>query len=213
MFLLAAVMFAVTGFASPEFHSSFAQHATSPVKILTLERAFPLDEPVELSELRARDRVRHARILLGKNSVGGVVDFPVQGSSDPYLVGLYFTKVKLGSPPTEFNVQIDTGSDILWVTCSSCCNCPHTSGRGIDLHFFDAPGSLTAGSVTCSDPICSSVFQTTAAQCSENNQCGYSFRYGDGSGTAGYYMTDTFYFDAVLGESLVANSSAPIVFG
>jgi hypothetical protein len=83
----------------------------------------------------------------------------------------------------------------------------------IDLHFFDAPGSLTAGSVTCSDPICSSVFQTTAAQCSENNQCGYSFRYGDGSGTSGYYMTDTFYFDAILGESLVANSSAPIVFG
>ncbi|ANM61443.1 Eukaryotic aspartyl protease family protein [Arabidopsis thaliana] len=130
-----------------------------------------------------------------------------------FLGRLYFTKVKLGSPPTEFNVQIDTGSDILWVTCSSCSNCPHSSGLGIDLHFFDAPGSLTAGSVTCSDPICSSVFQTTAAQCSENNQCGYSFRYGDGSGTSGYYMTDTFYFDAILGESLVANSSAPIVFG
>lgn len=131
----------------------------------------------------------------------------------------------------------------MWVTCSSCSNCPHSSGLGvssfvlifylglatekcvglilslfsnsfqIDLHFFDAPGSFTAGSVTCSDPICSSVFQTTAAQCSENNQCGYSFRYGDGSGTSGYYMTDTFYFDAILGESLVANSSAPIVFG
>lgn len=91
MLLLAAVAFAVTGFASPEFHSSFAQYASGPAKILTLERAFPLDEPVELSELRARDRVRHARILLGgggrQNSVGGVVDFPVQGSSDPYLVG------------------------------------------------------------------------------------------------------------------------------
>lgn len=84
----------------------------------------------------------------------------------------------------------------------------------IELHFFDAPGSLTASSLTCSDPVCSSAFQTTAAQCSENsNQCGYSFRYGDGSGTSGYYMTDTFHFDAVLGESLVANSSAPIVFG
>lgn len=69
------------------------QYAASPAKILPLERAFPLDEPVELSELRARDRVRHARILLGGggggrgSSVGGVVDFPVQGSSDPFLVG------------------------------------------------------------------------------------------------------------------------------
>ncbi|XP_013637060.1 PREDICTED: aspartic proteinase-like protein 2 isoform X1 [Brassica oleracea var. oleracea] len=212
MLLAVAVAFAaaITAFASP-------------LKIFPLQRAFPLDEPVELSELRARDSVRHARILLNRggrqSSIGGVVNFPVQGSSDPFLVGskttmLYFTKVKLGSPPTEFNVQIDTGSDILWVTCGSCSNCPRSSGLGIELHFFDAPGSLTASSLTCSDPICSSAFQTTAAQCSENNnQCGYSFRYGDGSGTSGYYMSDTFYFDAVLGVSLVANSSAPIVFG
>lgn len=48
-----------------------------------------------------------------------------------FLGRLYFTKVKLGSPPTEFNVQIDTGSDILWVTCSSCSNCPHSSGLGV----------------------------------------------------------------------------------
>ena len=47
------------------------------------------------------------------------------------LVRLYFTKVKLGSPPTEFNVQIDTGSDILWVTCGSCSNCPRSSGLGV----------------------------------------------------------------------------------
>lgn len=47
------------------------------------------------------------------------------------FVRLYFTKVKLGSPPTEFNVQIDTGSDILWVTCGSCSNCPRSSGLGV----------------------------------------------------------------------------------
>ena len=47
------------------------------------------------------------------------------------LVRLYFTKVKLGSPPTEFNVQIDTGSDILWVTCGSCSTCPRSSGLGV----------------------------------------------------------------------------------
>ncbi|XP_010553357.1 PREDICTED: aspartic proteinase-like protein 2 isoform X2 [Tarenaya hassleriana] len=202
---------------------TLAGYSAAPARILSLERTYPLDERVELSELRARDRVRHARILLGggggegRSSVGGVVDFPVQGSSDD-LVGskmtvLYFTKVKLGSPPKEFNVQIDTGSDILWVTCSSCSNCPRSSGLGIELNFFDAPSSLTAGSVTCSDPVCASAFQTTSAQCSDSNQCSYTFHYGDGSGTSGYYLTDTFHFDAILGESLVANSSALIVFG
>ena len=48
------------------------------------------------------------------------------------LLRLYFTKVKLGSPPREFNVQIDTGSDVLWVCCNSCNNCPRTSGLGVN---------------------------------------------------------------------------------
>ncbi|KAK2965365.1 hypothetical protein RJ640_024107 [Escallonia rubra] len=183
-----------------------------PAGLLTLERAFPVSQRVELEVLRARDRARHARILQGV--AGGVVDFSVSGTSDPYLVGLYFTKVRLGSPPREFNVQIDTGSDILWVTCNSCSNCPQLSGLGIELNFFDALSSSTSAPVRCSDPMCASIVQTAAAQCSaQGNQCGYSFQYGDGSGTSGYYVTDLLYFDAILGDSLIANSSAAIVFG
>ncbi|GLT93478.1 hypothetical protein SLE2022_112700 [Rubroshorea leprosula] len=179
--------------------------------LLPLERAFPLDRPVELEELIARDGVRHSRLL--QRVAGGVVDFSVQGSSDPFIVGLYFTKVKLGTPPREFNVQIDTGSDILWVTCGSCSNCPQSSGLGIELSFFDTASSSTARLVPCSDAACSSAVQTTATQCSQSNQCTYSFQYGDGSGTSGYYVNDMVYFDTILGESLVANSSAVVVFG
>ncbi|GKV37621.1 hypothetical protein SLEP1_g45626 [Rubroshorea leprosula] len=53
--------------------------------VLPLKRAFPLDQPVEVDELIARDGVRHRRLLGG--GVGGVVDFSVHGSSDPYLIG------------------------------------------------------------------------------------------------------------------------------
>ncbi|GLT89878.1 hypothetical protein SLE2022_078400 [Rubroshorea leprosula] len=179
--------------------------------VLPLKRAFPLDQPVELDELIARDAVRHRRLLGG--GVGGVVDFSVQGSSDPYLIGLYYTKVKLGTPPREFNVQIDTGSDILWVTCSSCSNCPQSSGLGVNLSFFDSASSSTARPVPCSDTACSPAIQTSATQCSLNNLCSYSFHYGDESGTSGYYVNDVLFFDAVLGQSLVANSSALVVFG
>ncbi|KAK9289767.1 hypothetical protein L1049_008888 [Liquidambar formosana] len=183
-----------------------------PARHLTLERAFPPNQRVELDILKARDRARHARILQGV--IGGVVDFSLVGSSDPYVVGLYFTRVKLGSPPREFNVQIDTGSDILWVTCNSCNNCPQSSELGIELNFFDITSSSTASLVSCSDPICTSGVQTTAAACSpQGNQCSYSFQYGDGSGTSGYYVSDMLYFDMVLGNSFVANSSASIVFG
>ncbi|KAB1210230.1 Aspartic proteinase-like protein 2 [Morella rubra] len=138
----------------------------------------------------------------------------IVNTSDPYLGGLYFTKVKLGSPPREFSVQIDTGSDILWVTCSSCSDCPQSIRLGVQLNSFDAASSSTAGLVSCSDPMCSSAFQTAANECSrQSNQCGYSFQYGDGSGTSGYCVSDALNFDAVLGRTYIANSSATVVFG
>ncbi|KAL9238831.1 hypothetical protein vseg_013204 [Gypsophila vaccaria] len=183
-----------------------------PATVLRLERVTPANETVELDVLRARDATRHRRIL--QSRYGGVVDFVVEGTSDPYLVGLYFTRVKLGTPPREYNVQIDTGSDILWITCNSCNDCPRTSGLGVELNFYDNSGSSTADLVSCSDPICSSLVPTTSSQCSaETNQCGYSFQYGDGSGTSGFYVSDMVYFDMILGQSMVANSSASIVFG
>ncbi|KAI4349063.1 hypothetical protein L6164_009705 [Bauhinia variegata] len=183
-----------------------------PGSFLPLERAIPLSQRVELEALRARDRARHARILQGV--VGGVVDFSVEGASDPYSVGLYFTKVKLGSPPREFNVQIDTGSDILWVNCNTCGNCPQSSGLGIELNFYDTAISSTAALISCSDPVCLAAAQGAATECSPQiNRCSYTFQYGDGSGTSGYYVSDAMNFDMILGQSMLANSSATIVFG
>lgn len=51
---------------------------------LVLERAFPVSHRVELSRLVHRDQVRHGRIL---QSSGGVIDFQVQGTFDPFQVG------------------------------------------------------------------------------------------------------------------------------
>lgn len=84
----------------------------------------------------------------------------------------------------------------------------------VELNFYDTGSSSTASMVACSDPICPSVIQPAASDCTnQNNQCGYSFQYGDGSGTSGYYVSDILYFDMVLGNSLIVNSSAPIIFG
>jgi hypothetical protein len=57
-----------------------------PASYLPLQRSIPLNHKVELTTLRARDRVRHGRILQGGGG-GGILDFSVQGTSDPYLVG------------------------------------------------------------------------------------------------------------------------------
>ncbi|KAL9318946.1 hypothetical protein ACSQ67_015463 [Phaseolus vulgaris] len=196
------MLLAVTAVLVSAVHAAF----------LPLERSIPLSHREEVAALRARDRARHARML------SGIVDLAVQGTSDPNSVGygLYYTKVKMGTPPKEFNVQIDTGSDILWVNCNTCSNCPQSSELGIELNFFDTVGSSTAALVPCSDPICTTGVQGASAECSTRvNQCSYAFKYGDGSGTSGYYVSDALYFNLIVGQPPLppVNSSATIVFG
>ncbi|RDX94873.1 Aspartic proteinase-like protein 2 [Mucuna pruriens] len=182
----------------------------SPVT-LTLERAFPSNHGMELSQLRAWDSLRHRRMLQSTNYV---VDFPVKGTFDPLQFGLYFTNVKLGTPPREFYVQIDTGSDVLWVSCGSCNGCPQTSGLQIQLNYFDPVSSSTSSLISCSDRRCRSGVQSSDASCSgQNNQCTYTFQYGDGSGTSGYYVSDLMHFASIFEGSLTTNSSASVVFG
>ncbi|PHT69240.1 hypothetical protein T459_28727 [Capsicum annuum] len=60
---------------------------------------------------------------------------------------IYYTRIRLGSPPKEFHVQIDTGSDVLWVSCISCKGCP-TLG-GIDQEKHNGVGANTINSRIC----------------------------------------------------------------
>lgn len=178
---------------------------------LSLERAFPNSLRVELSQLRARDRARHGRMLQSSN---GIVDLPVRGTFDPFRVGLYYTKLQLGSPPKDYYVQIDTGSDVLWVSCGSCNGCPETSGLQIELNLFDPQSSSTSQFISCSDRRCSLGIQSSDSDCStQSNQCSYTFQYGDGSGTSGYYVSDLLHLETILEGSVTQNASASIVFG
>ncbi|KAK2448878.1 aspartic proteinase [Trifolium repens] len=170
---------------------------------LRLERVFPSNHGIELNLLKERDLFRHAKIL---KSSKGIVHFPVLGN---FQDGLYFTSVKLGTPPGEYLVQIDTGSDALWVSCASCNGCSKTSGSEIKLHFFDPKNSSTSSLIDCSDRRCKSGIQSSDATC-HNNQCSYTLKYGDVNGTTtGYYVSDTIHFEG----STASNSSAPVVFG
>ncbi|KAH7661230.1 Aspartic peptidase A1 family protein [Dioscorea alata] len=185
--------------------------------VLKLDRLLP--GGMGLEALRARDRARHARLLLGSSppAAASVVDFPVEGSGDPYTIGLYFTRIKLGNPPKEFYVQIDTGSDILWVTCEACNGCPTRSGLNIPLEFFDPRESSTASLIGCSDVRCGSFLQIGEKKCATSDfpspLCGYNFQYGDGSGTSGYYVSDTVHFATIDGNEQVTNSTATVIFG
>ncbi|XP_048492243.1 aspartic proteinase 36 isoform X2 [Beta vulgaris subsp. vulgaris] len=178
---------------------------------LNLHRAIPLKERVELSQLRAHDRARHGRVL---QSVNGVVDFPVSGTFNPYRVGLYYTKVQLGNPAQEFNVQIDTGSDVLWVGCTGCSGCPGTTGlQDIQLNAFNPSSSSSASVIPCSDKRCSMGAQYADSLCDNSNNCAYQFQYGDGSGTQGYYVSDLLHLETIVGNTQSSNNTAKVIFG
>ncbi|CAN6439340.1 unnamed protein product [Victoria cruziana] len=189
------------------FAASFAVADSAFAKTLSLQRAFPAGGGEELEAARARDMARHRRILQN------VVDFPVGGSGDPFSVGLYYTTVKIGNPPKDYHVQIDTGSDVLWVSCNPCSGCPSSSGlSSIALRLYDPTKSSTSSTITCSDTRCVSAIEAAEARC-ESQNCGYTFQYGDGSGTTGYYVSDTLSFDTVVANDVTSNSSSTITFG
>lgn len=54
----------------------------------TLEKAFPVNSRIELSELRKRDSLRHGRMMLQKDiSPRGIIEFAAEGSYDAHVAG------------------------------------------------------------------------------------------------------------------------------
>lgn len=44
---------------------------------------------------------------------------------------LYYAKIGIGTPARDYYVQVDTGSDIMWVNCIQCNECPKKSSLGV----------------------------------------------------------------------------------
>lgn len=49
---------------------------------------------------------------------------------------LYYARIGIGTPSKDYYVQVDTGSDIMWVNCIQCKECPRRSSLGVSLPFF-----------------------------------------------------------------------------
>ncbi|PWA50602.1 Aspartic peptidase [Artemisia annua] len=164
----------------------------------TLERAFPVKHDIPISKLRERDIIRHGR-LLQQSGGGDVFDFPLEGDSDPYHIGIiYYTKVQLGTPPRDYHVQIDTGSNVLWVNCKSCNGCPTSSRLHIPVEFYDSSSSSTSSLITCSDSLCTQARRYSDSGCSQsNNRCTYRAEFMDGSLTSGYYVSNLMHLNTM----------------
>ncbi|KAF5204544.1 Aspartic proteinase-like protein [Thalictrum thalictroides] len=155
-----------------------------------------------LSAIKAHDTARHNRIL-------AAIDLHLGGNSDPTNSGVYYTEIKLGSPPKRYYVQVDTASNDLWVHCAECNNCKRT-----EQEFYDPKKSDTGKIVTCKEDFCSNMYGGSYPECkSPDMPCEYEATYMDGSKSSGYYVKDYIHFNQVSGNFLISPEQESVVFG
>ncbi|KAM7260468.1 hypothetical protein ACFE04_016209 [Oxalis oulophora] len=162
-----------------------------------------------LAALKAHDIRRQLRILAS-------VDLPI-GGGRPDAVGLYYAKIGIGTPSKDYYVQVDTGSDIMWVNCIQCKECPKKSSLGFDLTLYNMKDSDTGAVVTCNQDFCYEVNQEGSLYgCSNtttNTSCPYLEIYGDGSSTAGYFVEDIVQYARVSGDLETSSANGTVKFG
>ncbi|KAG4922860.1 hypothetical protein AAZX31_18G263300 [Glycine max] len=159
-----------------------------------------------LSALKAHDYRRQLSLLAG-------VDLPLGGSGRPDAVGLYYAKIGIGTPPKNYYLQVDTGSDIMWVNCIQCKECPTRSNLGMDLTLYDIKESSSGKFVPCDQEFCKEINGGLLTGCTANISCPYLEIYGDGSSTAGYFVKDIVLYDQVSGDLKTDSANGSIVFG
>ncbi|KAK9141115.1 hypothetical protein Scep_010796 [Stephania cephalantha] len=157
-------------------------------------------------EIKKHDIRRHGRSLIG-------IDLPLGGDGRPTDSGLYYTKIGIGTPSNDYYVHVDTGSDIFWVNCIECKQCPKKSDLGIDLRLYNPHTSSTGQTVGCDDQFCQTLAQGPVPNCSPGALCEYVMKYGDGSETGGYVVKDVINYDQVSGNLQTTKGNASVTFG
>ncbi|GAA0182988.1 aspartic protease [Lithospermum erythrorhizon] len=159
-----------------------------------------------LSSLSAHDTIRHLQIQAG-------VDLPIGGSGRPDAVGLYYAKIGIGTPSKEYIVQVDTGSDIMWINCVQCRDCPRRGYHGLELTLYDPSDSLTSSRISCDREFCKEITRGTSSTCRTNQSCLYTEIYGDGTYSMGYFVEDVVQYDRVSGDLQTKSANGSVIFG
>ncbi|XVF84417.1 hypothetical protein PTKIN_Ptkin17bG0035300 [Pterospermum kingtungense] len=173
--------------------------------VIKVKSKFSVGQP-SLFDLKRHDSFRQLSILAG-------VDLPLGGSGRPDGLGLYYAKIGIGTPAKDYYVQVDTGSDIMWVNCIQCQECPKRSSLGIDLTLYNIKDSSSGKLVSCDDEFCYAINGGPLTGCTANMSCPYLEIYGDGSSTAGYFVKDIVLYDRVSGDLETSSANGSVIFG
>ncbi|CAM0913864.1 unnamed protein product [Alopecurus aequalis] len=143
-----------------------------------------------LSRMAARSTARAASLGASAQAATAPVARGTTGKED--YGSEYLIHFGIGTPsPQAVALTLDTGSDLIWTQCA-CVACFEQP-----FAYFDPSTSGTSGTVSCSDPMCGAQggLPDPWSGCSvPDNQCLYTYTYGDNSVTQGTVIQDTFTF-------------------
>ncbi|BBN13744.1 hypothetical protein MPTK1_6g05980 [Marchantia polymorpha subsp. ruderalis] len=147
---------------------------------------------VDASIARGKSLDRKARNAPYHNHKGRrMLDFTSDIEATP---GSYSMEISLGTPPQNFIAIADTGSDLVWLQCSTCEVC-------FNATLFDPALSSTYTPLGCTG---CAVLGGNELLCTPN--CQYTYRYGDQSTTQGDFSLETLTLQNTDGTSTAINN-------
>ncbi|KAI4296465.1 hypothetical protein L6164_036421 [Bauhinia variegata] len=145
------------------------------------------DHPSPFREMRDHNAARLRRKNLA------VADFGLGGFLEK--TWLYYTKLKIGTPPEEYILQIDTGSSIPWLICHADKSSLNKTDD-IPIKLYDPKESSTSRLARC-----------------KKDRCMDYTNYGDGSKFSGFYVWDVLRFDRITRDFDTVETSTLVKFG
>ncbi|KAM0863532.1 hypothetical protein ACQ4PT_044521 [Festuca glaucescens] len=145
-------------------------HAFGPCSPLGNDAAAAPSWTGFLADQASRDTSR--LLYLDSLAVAGRAYAPIASGRQLLQTPTYVVRARLGTPPQQLLLAVDTSNDAAWIPCSGCAGCPTASP-------FNPAASTSYRAVPCGSPACAGAPNPS---CSLNTKsCGFSLTYADSS--------------------------------
>ncbi|XP_006354730.1 aspartic proteinase Asp1 [Solanum tuberosum] len=143
---------------------------------------FKLGRFVDFKPDKFMDQEKIAKSLSAATKLDSSVNFPVRGNI--HSEGLYYTYMLVGNPPRPYFLDIDTGSDLMWIQCDAPCT---SCAKG--AHPLYKPRNVNM--IPPKNPYCVEVQENLKSKyCDNCHQCDYEIEYADRSSSVGVLAKD-----------------------
>ncbi|CAK9272169.1 unnamed protein product [Sphagnum jensenii] len=166
-------------------------HPDSPASAASTYNTSSQSERIAAAARRSLARAEYFSRRVLDDSSSGNFDSPVEAVGGDYAMA-----VSVGTPPQQFLVNIDTGSDLVWVNCQPCIQCIVNASHNP----FDPSQSTSYREASCTDAACTG-FPNSDSSCVGTGPCDYIYGYGEGTTTSGIVAYEAFTFTALDGSS------------